>query len=72
MNTADSFRFLGFRRKLEVLVSVVVFFELYSKAMEGKKDKKRTENNFFSESKKFKPLHNTIIPFVILEYIYSK
>ncbi|MDO5977283.1 hypothetical protein [Flavivirga spongiicola] len=43
----NSFRLFGFKRKLEIFVSVEDFFELHSRATEGKKDKNRVKNNNF-------------------------
>ena len=43
----NSFRVFGFKRKLEVFSSVEDFFELHSRATEGKKDKSRVESSNF-------------------------
>ena len=43
----NSFKLFGFKRELEIFSSVGGFFELYSRATEGKKDKKRIENGNF-------------------------
>ncbi|MDO5968510.1 hypothetical protein Q4Q35_01705 [Flavivirga aquimarina] len=43
----NSFKLFGFKRKLEVSSSVEGFFELHSRATEGKKDKNRIENSNF-------------------------
>ncbi|WP_170179701.1 hypothetical protein [Flavivirga rizhaonensis] len=43
----NSFRLFGFKRKLEVFAYVEDFFELHSRATEGKKDKNRAENSNF-------------------------
>ncbi|GAA3586955.1 hypothetical protein GCM10022396_00190 [Flavivirga amylovorans] len=43
----NSFRLLGFKRKLEVFAYVEDFFELHSRATEGKKDENRAENSHF-------------------------
>jgi hypothetical protein len=43
-----SFKFFGFKRKLEILSSGERFFELHSRATERKKDKNMAENINFS------------------------
>ncbi|MDO5987566.1 hypothetical protein Q4Q39_09170 [Flavivirga amylovorans] len=45
--TLNSFRLFGFKRKLEVFAYVEDFFELHSRATEGKKDKNSAENSHF-------------------------
>ncbi len=45
----NSFRLLGFRRKLEVFSAVDGFFELHSRAMERKTDKDSAEKNDFQQ-----------------------
>ncbi|QMU64460.1 MAG: hypothetical protein GKR88_09300 [Flavobacteriaceae bacterium] len=44
----NSFKLFGFKRTLEVFRYVESFFELYSSATEGKKDKNRAKNSNFS------------------------
>ncbi len=44
----NTFKLLGFRRKLEVFGIVQGFFKLHSRATEGKKDKNNAEKNDFS------------------------
>ena len=48
----NSFELFGFRRKLRIFCSVEGFFELHSRATEGKKDKNRAKNDNFSANRK--------------------
>ncbi len=45
--TLNSFKLFGFKRKLEGFSSVEGFFELHSRATEGKKYKNWAENSNF-------------------------
>ncbi len=52
------------KRKLVIFCSVEGFFELHSRAMEGRKDKKRVlKDNFLANCEKFKRVHYVTILF---------
>jgi len=43
----NSFKFFGLKRKLDIFCPVEAFFELYSRATEGKKGKKWVKKSNF-------------------------
>ena len=43
----NSFKLFGLKRKLGVFCHIEGFFELHSRAMEGKKDKNRVQKDNF-------------------------
>ncbi len=45
--TLNSFKLFGLKRKLGVFYPIEGFFELHSRAMEGKKDKNRVQKDNF-------------------------